>query len=284
MAKNPVLHKRSKHINIAFHITRQAVQAKVIAPCYIGTDDNIADLMTKSLAKTLHNRHVGQLMVDVVRGKLFSVSGDRLTGDGRPPVRDELYVEAPRGLGRPSELLSDVMKTFTSDFAEEGGAGAVDGTAEQVSGSVGRMVDDYAARIASGVVSGNIGGKDFAALASTLGAIVDSGASMTYVPERVRLSDAAPGTGHVSTAEGRKRAVVESGSYGPLRNAQKVPGFTRVLVSVLDLAEQFGGVRFDVDGVYVVSGSVETKIGSVTASRLYSFDLLALQRHVERLG
>ena len=107
---------------------------------------------------------------------------------------------------------------------------------------------------------------------------------MTYVPEGVILHDSVPGTGYVSTAEGRKRAVVESGSYGPLQNAQKVPGFTRVLVSVLDLAEQFGGVRFDVDGVYVVSGSVETKIGSVTPARLYSFDLLALQRHVERVG
>ena len=30
MSKNPVLHKRSKHIHIAFHITRQVVQANLI--------------------------------------------------------------------------------------------------------------------------------------------------------------------------------------------------------------------------------------------------------------
>ena len=49
-------------------------------------DTCVADLMTKSLARTLHNRHVGQLMVDVVRGKLFSVSGDRIDGAGRERI------------------------------------------------------------------------------------------------------------------------------------------------------------------------------------------------------
>jgi len=140
------------------------------------------------------------------------------------------------------------------------------------------------ARVASGVVGGRIGGQDFATLASSLGAIVDSGASKTYVPESVVLHDTRPGTGFVSTAEGRKRAVVEEGSYGPLSHAQKVPGFTRVLVSVLDLAERFGVVRFDTEGVYVVSGDVRSKIGTVTPSRLYSFDLSALQQHAQRVG
>ena len=95
------------------------------------------------------------------------------------------------------------------------------------------------------------------------------------------LTNTRPGSGYVATAEGRRRAVVETGSYGPLLNAQKVPGFTRVLVSVLDLAEQFGVVTFDTKGVFVTSGAVVTQIGSVTPSRLYSFDLSALQRHVQ---
>ena len=55
-------------------------------------------------------------------------------------------------------------------------------------------------------------------------------------------------------------------------------------MSVLDLAEQFGVVRFDTEGVYVVSGDVRSKIGTVTPSRLYSFDLSALQQHAQRVG
>ena len=63
MSKNPVLHKRSKHIHIAFHITRQAVQAKVVAPVYMPTGENIADLMKKSLGPKLHNHHTEKFLI-----------------------------------------------------------------------------------------------------------------------------------------------------------------------------------------------------------------------------
>ena len=65
----------------------------------------------------------------------------------------------------------------------------------------------------------------------------------------------------------------------------KVDSFTRTLVGVRDLADQFGGVYFDSEYVYVVSKTgdeiIWTELGKATETRLYSFDLEALEKHVE---
>ena len=192
-----------------------------------------------------------------------------------------------------------MLKTFTTDFSSECEGGESTARIAAVAGKVGsdvdvptvvskvissavsRLIGNYMAVVVAGGNDGRVGGGEFALVAAALEAIVDSGASKTYVPSTVKLTDTRPGGGFVATAEGRRRAIVETGSYGPLLNAQKVPGFTRVLVSVLDLAEQFGVVTFDTKGVYVASGAVVTQIGAVTPSRLYSFDLSALRRHVQ---
>ena len=79
----------------------------------------------------------------------------------------------------------------------------------------------------------------------------------------------------------------EVGWLGSLRNVQKVNSFTRTLVSVADLVEQFGVVMFDTSGAYLGSKyrgkTLITKIGSSTPDRLYRFDQPALERHVEKL-
>ena len=41
VAKNPVLHKRSKHISIAWHITRHEVNKGRVVMTYIPTTENI---------------------------------------------------------------------------------------------------------------------------------------------------------------------------------------------------------------------------------------------------
>ena len=78
--------------------------------------------------------------------------------------------------------------------------------------------------------------------------------------------------------------VAEHGTYGAITTARKVRSFTRNLVSVSDLTDQFGVVQFDRDGVFVDSGSGNlTRIGSRTVDRLYSFDADALSRHARSL-
>ena len=114
-------------------------------------------------------------------------------------------------------------------------------------------------------------------------AIVDSGASFSYVTKSVPLSKAKPGTGFVWTADGKKRAIEEIGNAGPLKGAKRVSSFTRPLVSVSDLSSQFGGVFFDRCHVYVVSQcgntTISTCIGKRNEAQLYTFDVQALANH-----
>ncbi|CAL2254853.1 unnamed protein product [Prunus armeniaca] len=51
MAKNPVFHQKSRHINRKFHFIREAIQAKEIELVYCRTEEQIADILTKALPK-----------------------------------------------------------------------------------------------------------------------------------------------------------------------------------------------------------------------------------------
>ncbi|GJY71011.1 hypothetical protein Tco_0474714 [Tanacetum coccineum] len=48
IVKNPVFHSKTKHIEIRHHFIRDAYEKKVIQVLKIHTDDNVADLLTKS--------------------------------------------------------------------------------------------------------------------------------------------------------------------------------------------------------------------------------------------
>jgi hypothetical protein len=50
--ENPVFHDRSKDIEIKYHYIRHIVQRKKVHMQYLPTHEQIADLFTKSLAKT----------------------------------------------------------------------------------------------------------------------------------------------------------------------------------------------------------------------------------------
>ena len=49
LAKNPVLHDRSKHIDIKFHFLRDCVDGGQIVIEFVETDRQLADILTKSL-------------------------------------------------------------------------------------------------------------------------------------------------------------------------------------------------------------------------------------------
>ena len=49
LAKNPIVHGRSKHIDVYFHFVRDCIANGRISLEYCPTRDNIADLLTKPL-------------------------------------------------------------------------------------------------------------------------------------------------------------------------------------------------------------------------------------------
>lgn len=61
LAKNPVYHSRSKHIDIRYHFVRELVKNNFIELRYVSTNEMIADIFTKNLSKPKHEKFVKDL-------------------------------------------------------------------------------------------------------------------------------------------------------------------------------------------------------------------------------
>jgi hypothetical protein len=56
LAKNPISHARTKHIDLHHHFVREAIQDKVIWVQYILTAEMTADSLTKALGREKHEK------------------------------------------------------------------------------------------------------------------------------------------------------------------------------------------------------------------------------------
>lgn len=65
LAKNPVYHVRTKHIDIKFHFLREKVLNEVIALEYKPTEEMEADGLTKALPKDKHTKFITSLNMAV---------------------------------------------------------------------------------------------------------------------------------------------------------------------------------------------------------------------------
>jgi hypothetical protein len=61
LCKNPVLHEKSKHIDLCYHFIRVYVEKGTIAVEFISTSEQKADILTKA---------VGRVRFEELRGKI----------------------------------------------------------------------------------------------------------------------------------------------------------------------------------------------------------------------
>lgn len=76
ISKNPVHHNRTKHIDIRYHFIRQCVQEKKIALEHVRTEDQLADILTKSLGRLKFVEMRQRLGVRNVRTEELEQGGD----------------------------------------------------------------------------------------------------------------------------------------------------------------------------------------------------------------
>lgn len=65
LAKNPVHHPRTKHIDIRYHFVRELIEEGVITTNYLCTGDMIADIFTKNVTKAKHIRFTSMMGLSI---------------------------------------------------------------------------------------------------------------------------------------------------------------------------------------------------------------------------
>jgi transposase InsO family protein len=61
LIKNPEFHRRTKHIDVQYHVIREAFLANLLLPSFVSSHDQLADIFTKALSKETFQRLRHQL-------------------------------------------------------------------------------------------------------------------------------------------------------------------------------------------------------------------------------
>jgi len=86
LAKNPTHHAKTKHVDVQLHFIRDHVEKGTIEVEYCPTENMLADLMTKALARERHARLLGLMGIQ----NTTPSSSDRISELGRDPGMESL--------------------------------------------------------------------------------------------------------------------------------------------------------------------------------------------------
>ena len=64
IASNPVIHSRTKHIDVRYHYIRETIESKAIKVQYCPTEEMVADLLTKPLSKERFKKLRGMMRLN----------------------------------------------------------------------------------------------------------------------------------------------------------------------------------------------------------------------------
>lgn len=56
LVKNPIFHRRSKHIEVRFHFVRECYQKKLLNIEHVPSNDQVADILTKPIPRVQYER------------------------------------------------------------------------------------------------------------------------------------------------------------------------------------------------------------------------------------
>ena len=77
LAKNPVHHERSKHIDVHFHFIREHVKEGNVRMSHVASRDQVADIFTKPLPKELFEKC--KMMIGIKDGRDLSLREEFIT-------------------------------------------------------------------------------------------------------------------------------------------------------------------------------------------------------------
>lgn len=66
-SKSRIENSRSKHIDIAYHFVREEIENKLVNLSYVASNENVADVMTKSLKTIAHHKCISKMITKLAK-------------------------------------------------------------------------------------------------------------------------------------------------------------------------------------------------------------------------